>query len=73
MKKLMMKKLLRCRKAHNNISNDRSSDRRPNFAKEASCRRRAIYPTVEHIAKIRVSKSQILKFLWDSENGQNWI
>ena len=29
--------------------------------------------TDERIAKIRVSKCQILKFLWDSENRQNWI
>ena len=29
--------------------------------------------THERIAKIRVPKSQILKFLWDSENSQNWI
>ena len=29
--------------------------------------------THERIAKIRVSKCQILKFLWDLENRQNWI
>ena len=29
--------------------------------------------TRERIAKIRLSKCQILKFLWNLENLQNWI